>query len=274
MNNKTKKYNSFLLAGIICMLSLFTFSGTKAQESDQQLTDTILRLDHQFWDSYNNCDLEKFAVFFTDDVEFYHDKGGITLGIKDLVASMKNGLCGNRDNFKLRREPVPSSIRVFPLRKNNVIYGAIISGEHIFNVWEKGKKEFADGAANFTHLWLLKNGNWKMARVLSFNHHEAPYMTKKTAIHVSESVLRKYAGSYKGPQSGLVTVKSEKGALVLTIGKKTFEVYPEKENLFFFKERDLTFGFQVQGNKVIKMIVSERDVPVEELEAVKAEGNK
>jgi hypothetical protein len=26
------------------------------------------------FDSYNRCDLEKFASFFADDVEFYHDQ--------------------------------------------------------------------------------------------------------------------------------------------------------------------------------------------------------
>ncbi|NML20864.1 nuclear transport factor 2 family protein [Pseudoflavitalea sp. G-6-1-2] len=263
-----------LLHSFIACFLFVSSSSLTAQENDQQLTDTILRLDRLFWDSYNNCDLEKFAGFFTDDVEFYHDKGGVTIGVKDLTASMRNGLCADRDNFKLRREAVSGSVKVFPLRKNNVIYGAIISGEHIFNVQEKGKKESAEGLANFTHLWLLKDGVWKMARVLSFDHRAVPYTNKRTAINMSESILRKYAGSYKGPQSGIIAVKTVKGGLSLTIGNKTFEVYPEKENLFFLKERDLTFGFHVQGNKAVKMIVSERGVQVETLEAEKSESKK
>lgn len=270
MNNKTAPMKKILLHAVIACSLLLSDIRLQAQENDQQLTDTILRLDRLFWDSYNNCDLEKFAGFFTEDVEFYHDKGGVTLGIKDLTASMKNNLCADRDNFKLRREAVAGSIKVFPLRKNNVIYGAIISGEHIFNVQEKGKKESAEGLANFTHLWLLKDGIWKMARVLSFDHRQAPYINKKTAIKLSESVLRKYAGSYKGPQSGIITVKPVKGALALTMGQKTFEVYPEKENLFFLKDRDITFSFQVQGSKPVKLIVSERGVPVEVLDAGKS----
>jgi len=35
--------------------------------------------------SYNRCDLERFASFMADNVEFYHDQGGVTLGKADLT---------------------------------------------------------------------------------------------------------------------------------------------------------------------------------------------
>jgi hypothetical protein len=61
-------------------------------------------------------------------------------------------------------------VRVFPLRHGNTVYGAVVSGEHEFFVSEPGKPERLNGRAVFTHLWLLRDGTWKMARILSYSH--------------------------------------------------------------------------------------------------------
>jgi hypothetical protein len=94
------------------------------------------------------------------------------VGIDALTESVKKNLCGTNSS-RLRREAVAGTIKVFPLRKGNEIYGAIMSGEHVFYVTENGKPEFLDGRANFTHLWLIRNGDYKMARILSFDHRPA-----------------------------------------------------------------------------------------------------
>jgi hypothetical protein len=73
---------------------------------------------------------------------------------------------------------VPGSVKVFSLRNGTEIYGAIISGDHLFYVTEPGKGEDLEGRATFTHLWLIKNGVAKMSRVLSFNHHPALQQNK------------------------------------------------------------------------------------------------
>jgi hypothetical protein len=165
--------NSFrhLVVGAFALIC-FASCEAIAQTEQEKLTAVILEKDSRFWTAYNTCDTEKFRSFFTDDVEFYHDKGGVTLGIDALTESVKKNLCGT-NNFRLRREPVAGTIKVFPLRKGNEIYGAIMSGEHVFYVTENGKPEFLDGRANFTHLWLIRNGDYKMARVLSFDHRPA-----------------------------------------------------------------------------------------------------
>ena len=59
-------------------------------------------LDAALFDSYNKCDLDKFASFFVDDVEFYDDQGGVTLGRAALTDSVKKNICG-----KVTRELVP-----------------------------------------------------------------------------------------------------------------------------------------------------------------------
>ena len=237
-----------------------------AQDNDQQLSDTILHKDSLFWRAYNTCDVARFADFFTDDVEFYHDKGGITLGLSSLQETFKNNLCSG--NFRLRREPVEGSVKVFPLRKDNVIYGAILSGEHLFYVIEKGK-EHAEGLAKFTHLWLLKDGVWKMTRVLSYDHGPAPYINKRKETALAPDVLRTYTGKYKGPQTGMMNMVADNNTLIMEMGNKKFIIYPEKEGLFFSKERDLTFEFVKSNNAVTKLIVRERGDVAEELTAVR-----
>ncbi len=59
---------------------------------------------------------------------------------------------------------------MFPLRCGDALYGAIMTGEHRFHVRAPGRPEALDGVAKFTHLWLLQDGGWKLARVLSFDH--------------------------------------------------------------------------------------------------------
>lgn len=41
------------------------------------LTATIRALDAEVFDAYTKCHLPKFAASFADDLEFYHDQGGL-----------------------------------------------------------------------------------------------------------------------------------------------------------------------------------------------------
>jgi hypothetical protein len=122
-----------------------------AQTEEQKLTALILQKDSLFWTAYNSCDTAHFQDFFTEDVEFYHDKGGLTQGRENFTTSMKRNLCSN-ENFRLKREAIKGTVKVFPLRNSNVIYAAIISGDHVFYILEKGQKERLDGQAKFTHV--------------------------------------------------------------------------------------------------------------------------
>jgi hypothetical protein len=54
--------------------------------SQAELDKAITTLDAALFDAYNHCDLEKFSSFFVDNVEFYHDQGGVTLGKAALTA--------------------------------------------------------------------------------------------------------------------------------------------------------------------------------------------
>lgn len=158
----------------VCLtLLLFFPSASLFAQTENGLDTTIRHEDDVFWDAYNRCDVEKMSEFFWPDIEFYHDKGGLTAGLGPFTDALKNGLCGNPTSH-LRREAIPETVKVFPLQKNGAIYGVVLSGEHYFYVNDKGKPEYRDGMAKFFHVWLLKDGKWKMARVISYDHHDAP----------------------------------------------------------------------------------------------------
>jgi len=40
----------------------------------------VRQFDTSFWDAYNQCDIKKLVDLNTDDLEFYHDKGGLMVG--------------------------------------------------------------------------------------------------------------------------------------------------------------------------------------------------
>jgi hypothetical protein len=118
-------------------------------------------LDAALFDSYNKCDLDKFASFFVDDVEFYHDQGGVTLGKTTLTDSVKKNICG-----KVTRELV--SLKVFPMKG----YGMLETGVHRFH--HPGHEDTEGvGEGQFIHLWQFKDGAWKVTRVISYDHHPA-----------------------------------------------------------------------------------------------------
>jgi len=241
----------------------------QAQPNEKQIITTILEKDKLFWSAYNRCDLENIGKYLAVDLEFYHDKGGITFGAKNLVASLKKNICDKPD-YKLRREAVPDTVHVFPLSKEGAIYGAIITGEHLFFITLGKKKEYQDGHAKFCHLWLLKDNEWRMARVFSYDHQPPRYVNQRKTAAVSDEALQKLAGEYVGNKSGMFQVEKGAGVLFLLNNGRRYRLHPESETLFFLQERDLTFEFSKNGaGMVSKIIICENGKEVEEVERKK-----
>jgi ketosteroid isomerase-like protein len=132
-------------------------------KSQAELDKVITALDAALFDSYNRCDLEKFASFFVDDVEFYHDQGGVTLGKDKLTDSVKKNICG-----RVTRELVPGTLQVHYMKG----YGAVEMGVHRFH--HPGHEDTEGvGEGKFIHLWQYKDGAWKITRAISYDHHAA-----------------------------------------------------------------------------------------------------
>jgi len=59
---------------------------------------------------------------------------------------------------------VPGSLEVYPIKG----YGAVEIGIHRFT---HPNDPTSLGEAKFIHLWQLKDGVWRVTRVISFDHH-------------------------------------------------------------------------------------------------------
>ena len=116
-------------------------------------------MDTQLFDAYNHCDLKTLSALVSEDLEFYHDQTGLSVGKNLFLAAIKQNICG-----KVERTLVTGSMSVYPLKG----YGAVQIGVHRFH--QAGHPEDRGGEAKFVTLWQNKNGEWKVTRVISYNH--------------------------------------------------------------------------------------------------------
>lgn len=145
---------------IIAIIAGFITSTQAQIEETSELFVTLKSKDSLLFEvGFNQCDISQFEKLVAEDFEFYHDKVGIDNSKADFVASLREGLCQNGNN-STHRELVKHSLEVFPLYNNGNLYGAL----------QRGKHRFYETTARFTHLWLLEGSEWKLARVLSFDH--------------------------------------------------------------------------------------------------------
>ncbi|MFL6620863.1 MAG: nuclear transport factor 2 family protein [Povalibacter sp.] len=126
------------------------------------LRDTIKNLDATVFKAFNECDMTTFAKFFTPDVEFYHDLGGVTWSRAEVIANTQKNICGKR-----RRELVEGTLEVYPIKD----YGAVEIGTHRFCDLNGPKCE---GIGRFVHIWQNDGGTWRITRVISYDHRSVP----------------------------------------------------------------------------------------------------
>ncbi|TDD98595.1 nuclear transport factor 2 family protein [Flavobacterium cellulosilyticum] len=139
-----------------------TYRLTKKYKPDNQiLYDTIVKLDSIFFEAYNTCNLnlDKYGSFFSDNIEFYHDQGGLMTSKQDIIAATKKNICG-----KVTRELVKGSIEVYPIKD----FGAIEIGLHKFHNNQEPIGT-PSKVGRFLIVWENKNSDWKIKRVVSLH---------------------------------------------------------------------------------------------------------
>lgn len=117
-------------------------------------------MDSVLFNAFNSRNLATFEKTFSPDLEFYHDKGGLT-NLAFSVNSLKNQADKKSD---LRRELVMGSMEVYPVKD----FGAIQIGQHRFCHTENGKPDC--GTFKFIHVWKKTGSTWQLVRVLSYDH--------------------------------------------------------------------------------------------------------
>ncbi|POY38413.1 nuclear transport factor 2 family protein [Solitalea longa] len=157
---------------ILFVLFAWTSKGqtsTAYPSDEKQLYKVLFALDSSLFATAYTCQPEITEKFFTDDMEFYHDKGGITISKAAFIANLKKNFCDPNREVGLKRVLVPGTMKVYPMGN----YGAVQNGEHYFYEVYKDGTEKRVGIAKFTHLWMFKDGVWRISRVISYDHQPA-----------------------------------------------------------------------------------------------------
>lgn len=125
---------------------------------NQELHDEVVSLDKMFFDAYNSCDSLTIEKLIDEDLEFYHDLGGLSTSKAQVVKALKDNICN-----KVRRELIEGTIEVYPVPG----YGAIQMGWHQFhNSKEPNAKP---KPCKFVTIWKRNDDLWTMTRVISLH---------------------------------------------------------------------------------------------------------
>lgn len=144
---------------LACTSSRNISSTSKYVPDSQSLYDTIVKWDSIYFTAYNTCDLDKQRNIFSDSLEFYHDKGGLSTSKSEIMEALQKNICG-----KVTRELVPGSIEVYPIKD----FGAVEMGMHRFhNNLEPGASP--SHAGKFVIIWQHLNDTWRITRVISLH---------------------------------------------------------------------------------------------------------
>lgn len=163
----TRYFLPFTFLITIAWLSI-SCASTKANKTeqyvytidDQKLYDTIVKLDSIFFHYYNTCDVnfDKHAAFYSDSIEFYHDKGGLQTIKAEVIGGIKRNVCG-----RVARHLAKGSIEVYPIPN----FGAIEIGLHKFS--SNQEPNAVPHPSRFTIVWQHTSKGWIIRKVISLH---------------------------------------------------------------------------------------------------------
>ncbi|EAR01721.1 nuclear transport factor 2 family protein [Maribacter sp. HTCC2170] len=127
-------------------------------QEDNALYDDIVEMDRIYFTAYNTCDMETQADLYDEDIEFYHDKGGLATSKTELLESLERNICG-----KVTRELVEGSIEVYPIAN----FGAVQIGMHKFH--NNQEPNTISKPSKFITIWRQEDKSYKISRVISLH---------------------------------------------------------------------------------------------------------
>ncbi len=139
------------------LLIVLPFFVTAQVPQESKLYKEIFQADYELFNSYNNCDLETHASYISEDLEFYHDKGGLSTDKEQYMISMKENICG-----KVERTLTEGTFEVHEIKD----FGAVALGKHSFhNLIEDSHSE----PSKFISVFKRTDKGWKVTRVISLH---------------------------------------------------------------------------------------------------------
>lgn len=157
-----KTRSIFISLSALAVLVLTSFMSVFVYPEDEDaptsLYDSIAAMDAMWEDAYNNCRLDVMEELISEDLEFYHDHGGLMTSKQKLNEALKNNICG-----KVTRQLKKGSLEVYPIKG----YGAVEMGLHAFH--NKNEPGLDRHYSKFVHIWKRDNGKWRITRVISLH---------------------------------------------------------------------------------------------------------
>jgi len=153
----TRFFSLFIL--LLCAEVVFC-QEKKVAATPAVLQAEIAKMDSLFFADYNGQNLEKLKSWFTNDLEWYQDNGGLL----DMNTVMQNFDGIFKRDYILTRTLVAGSMEVHPIKD----FGAIETGSHQFRHMENGKEEI--GTFKFLMIWKKGEKGWQVSRVVSYDH--------------------------------------------------------------------------------------------------------
>ena len=151
---------TFLLCCLlICNCKLFC-QEKKVAPTSIALYMEIANADSAVFDAFNKKDMQQFESYFSKDVEWFQDNGGL-LNYETVFTNFKTMFANEN---KLTRQLVKGTLEVHPIKN----YGAIEIGTHQFKHTENGKEEI--GTFKFLMVWKKSEKGWQISRVISYDH--------------------------------------------------------------------------------------------------------
>lgn len=145
------------LTNLLWILLLLPLIGVAQVSEDSTLYKEILEADYNLFKSYNDCDLETHATFISEDLEFYHDKGGLSTDKSQYMTAIKENICN-----KVQRTLTEGTFEVHEIKD----FGAVALGKHSFhNLVEDSYSQ----PSKFILIFKKTENNWQVTRVISLH---------------------------------------------------------------------------------------------------------
>jgi hypothetical protein len=133
-----------------------------SNDATDGLSKEIADMDNRLFQAFNERDLNTMASIFDKDLEFYHDREGLT-NYQHNIDTFRRHF---GEDTRVRRELVKGTMQVYPLTG----YGAVEFCIQRFYTIEKGKAEHLSATSRLVGIWRNEGGKWTLARVISYDH--------------------------------------------------------------------------------------------------------
>jgi ketosteroid isomerase-like protein len=160
MNNK--RATMIPMINILALFILFLSREASAQTNNEVLEidllkNEIIKMDSLLFEvAFNHCDAAAFKKIIADDIEFYDDRFGLNLSKENEIKSLTEKCA--------RPEKLTRKLNSCTIDKLGD-FGAVQLGEHTFYI-----DGIPEGTGKFIHIWERKDNDWKLKRIVSYEH--------------------------------------------------------------------------------------------------------